>query len=333
MTKKAVALLSGGLDSTLAILAVLRQNIEVTAMKFVTPFDPEISDSSSHLRDPYPLAERFGFDVEVRRLGTEFLEMVRNPKHGYGKNMNPCIDCRILMLKQAKKIMQDTGADFIVTGEVLGQRPMSQKRDMLYHIDKEAGVVGSVLRPLSARLLRATIPEEKSVVNRELLYAFNGRSRKPQMFLAKEFGLQDYPKPAGGCLLTEPIFANRLKDLLKYSHAPELRDIDLLKTGRHFRLSPACKMVVGRDEGENELIQSLAGEDDCLLHVEEWGSPMTLISGEIADERIRIAASICARYSDAKQLSSVDVRIVRKGQSERICVQPASEECIRACRI
>ena len=333
MTKKAVALLSGGLDSTLAILAVLRQDIEVTAMKFVTPFDPEISDASSHLRDPYPLAERFGFDIEVRRLGTEFLDMVRNPKHGYGKNMNPCIDCRILMLKQAKKIMQDTGADFIVTGEVLGQRPMSQKRDMLYHIDKEAGVVGSVLRPLSARLLRATIPEEEMIVNRELLYAFNGRSRKPQMALAKEFGLEDYPKPAGGCLLTEPIFANRLKDLLKHSHVPELREIELLKTGRHFRLSPLCKIIVGRDEGENELIQSLAAKGDCLLHADDCGSPIALITGAISDERIRIAASICARYSDAKHLSSIDVCIVRDGQSECISVQPASEENILACRI
>ena len=330
---KAVALLSGGLDSTLAILAVLRQDIEVTAMKFLTPFDPEISDASSHLRDPYPLAERFGFDVEVRRLGTEFLDMVRNPKHGYGKNMNPCIDCRILMLKQAKKIMQDTGADFIVTGEVLGQRPMSQKKDMLYHIDKEAGVVGSVLRPLSTRLLRATIPEEKMLVNRELFYAFNGRSRKPQMALAKEFGLQDYPKPAGGCLLTEPIFSHRLKDLLKYNQAPALRDIDLLRTGRHFRVSPLCKIIVGRDERENEFIQSLATEGDCLLQVEEWGSPITLISGEITDERIRIAASICARYSDAKQLPSVDVCIVRDGQSRCLSVQTASEECIQACRI
>jgi len=333
MTKKAVALLSGGLDSTLAILAVLKQDIEVTALKFFTPFDPEISDVSSHLRDPYPLAERFGFAVEVRRLGAEFLEMVRNPKHGYGKNMNPCIDCRILMLKEARKMAQDTGADFIVTGEVLGQRPMSQKRDMLYHIDKEAGVVGSVLRPLSAGLLRPTIPEEEKIVNRELLYAFNGRSRKPQMALAEEFGLKDYPKPAGGCLLTEPVFSHRLKDLLKYDQAPALRDIDLLRTGRHFRLSPRCKIIVGRDERENELIQSLSFGDDCLLHVEEWGGPMTLMSGEVTAERIKIAASICARYSDAKKLSSADVRIVRNGKSECITVQPESEEGIRDYRI
>jgi len=330
---KAVALLSGGLDSTLAILAVLRQDIKVTAIKFLTPFDPEISDASSHLRDPYPLAQRFGFDVEVRGLGTEFLDMVKNPKHGYGKNMNPCIDCRILMLKHAKKVMQDKGADFIVTGEVLGQRPMSQKRDMLYHIDKEAGVVGMVLRPLSARLLRNTIAEEKMIVNRALLHALNGRSRKPQMTLAREFGLQDYPKPAGGCLLTEPLFAHRLADLLKHSSSPALRDIDLLRTGRHFRVSPLCKIIVGRDERENDLIQSLSLWGDGLLHVEEWGSPMTVISGEITEERIRIAASICARYSDAKHLSLIDVRIEHMGRSECVSVQPASEECIRAYRI
>ena len=161
------------------------------------------------------MGKRFGFEVEIRRLGETFLDMAINPKHGYGKNMNPCIDCRILMLKQAKELMQKTGAEFIVTGEVLGQRPMSQKKDMLYHIDKEAGVVGSVLRPLCAKLLRITIPEEKGVVNRELLYAFNGRSRKPQMALAKEFGLEDYPLPAGGCRLTDPVFSSKLKDLLK----------------------------------------------------------------------------------------------------------------------
>ena len=165
---KAIALLSGGLDSSLAILAVLKQGIEVKAVQFVTPFDIEVSDISSALKDPHPLGKRFGFEVEIRRLGETFLDMAINPKHGYGKNMNPCIDCRILMLKQAKELMQKTGAEFIVTGEVLGQRPMSQKKDMLYHIDKEAGVVGSVLRPLCAKLLRITIPEEKGACKRRI---------------------------------------------------------------------------------------------------------------------------------------------------------------------
>lgn len=322
---KTIALLSGGLDSSLAILAVLKQGIEVKAVQFVTPFDIEVSDISSALKDPHPLGRRFGFDVEVRRLGDKFLDMAINPKHGYGKNMNPCIDCRILMLKEAKELMQKTGAEFIVTGEVLGQRPMSQKKDMLYHIDKEAGVVGSVLRPLCAKLLRITIPEEKGAVNRELLYAFNGRSRKPQMALAKEFGLEDYPLPAGGCRLTDPVFSAKLKDLLANNLSPAMKDIELLKIGRHFRLSPSCKIVVGRDESENELIQSLASRSDCLLKVEDCGSPTTLITGGITDERIRIAASICARYSDVKNLEAVDVSVNREGNNFVIRIIPADD--------
>jgi tRNA-uridine 2-sulfurtransferase len=322
---KAIALLSGGLDSTLAIFAVLRQGIEVMAVQFVTPFDIEVSDTSSALRNPYPLSKRFGFDVEVRSLGDKFLDMVKNPKHGYGKNMNPCIDCRILMLKQAKELMQNTGAEFIVTGEVLGQRPMSQKKDMLYHIDKEAGVVGSVLRPLCAKLLRLTIPEEKGTVNRELLYSFNGRSRKPQMALAAEFGLEDYPLPAGGCRLTDPVFSSKFKDLLKFNPAPAMKEIELLKIGRHFRLSPSCKIVVGRDESENDLIQSLASGSDCLLKVEDCGSPITLITGGITDERVRIAASICARYSDAKNRGPVDVSVNRDGNNFVIRTTPADD--------
>lgn len=322
---KAIALLSGGLDSTLAILAVLRQGIKVKAIRFLTPFDPDISDISSNLKDPYPLAQKFGFEVEIRRLGDTFLDMVKDPEHGYGKNMNPCIDCRILMLKQAKELMQKTGAEFIVTGEVLGQRPMSQKKDMLYHIDKEAGVVGSVLRPLCAKLLRVTISEEKGITNREMLYAFNGRSRKPQMALAKEFGLEDYPLPAGGCLLTDPVFSAKLKDLLANNPAAAMRDIDLLKIGRHFRLSPSCKIVVGRDESENELIQSLASKSDCLLKVEGCGSPITLITGGITDERVRIAASICARYSDAKNKGPVDVSVNMEGNNFVIRIIPADD--------
>jgi tRNA-uridine 2-sulfurtransferase len=322
---KAIALLSGGLDSTLAILAVIKQGIEVKAIQFVTPFDIEVSDISSALKDPYPLGGRFGFDVEVRRLGDKFLDMVKNPKHGYGKNMNPCIDCRILMLKEAKELMQKTGAEFIVTGEVLGQRPMSQKKDMLYHIDKEACVVGSVLRPLCAKLLRITIPEEKGIVNGELLYAFNGRSRKPQMALAKEFGLEDYPLPAGGCRLTDPVFSLKLKDFLKFNPSPAMKDIELMKVGRHFRLSPTCQIVVGRDESENELIQSLASKGDCLLKVEDCGSPTTLIIGGITDERVRIAASICARYSDAKNRGPVDVSVKMEGNNFIIRTIPADD--------
>ncbi len=227
------------------------------------------------------------------------MEIVKKPKFGYGKNMNPCIDCRILMLKAAKDFMEKTEADFIISGEVLGQRPMSQRKNILYLIDKEAGVTDYVLRPLSAKLLKITIPEIKGIINREMLFDFRGRSRKPQMTLAKDFGLTDYPAPAGGCLLTEPHYAHRLKDLLTYQPDPDLDDLSLLRIGRHFRFSPSCKIIVGRNKIENEKIWSLSAKG-CLLKVEGYGSPTTLIVGEITDETLKVAASLCARYSDAK---------------------------------
>src|SRR3990170_7211855 len=178
---RAIALLSGGLDSTLAILVLLRQGIDITAVTFLTHFGCDISDSSSCSRNPFPAAEKFGFEVKLSHLADKFIEIVKNPKHGHGKNMNPCIDCRILMLKEAKELMDMTGADFIITGEVIGQRPMSQRRDTLSLIDKEAVVSGIVVRPLSARLMEPTIAELKGIVDREQLYSFSGRSRKQQM--------------------------------------------------------------------------------------------------------------------------------------------------------
>jgi len=330
---RAVALLSGGLDSTLAILAVLRQGVEVNAIRFVTPFDCDVSDSSSDLNDPFRAARKFGFHIEINHLGNKFLEIVRNPPHGYGKNMNPCIDCRIIMLKEAKVYMDKIGADFIVTGEVLGQRPMSQRRDTFYLIDREAGVTDYVLRPLSANLLKITFPEMNGIIDRGMLYGFSGRSRKPQIALAKELGLIDYPAPAGGCLLTEPNYAHRLKDLLTFNPAPSIRDVKLLKIGRHFRFSPFCKIIIGRDKAENGIIESLSENDACQLKVEGYGSPITLVSGEITDEALRVAASLCARYSDAKNLREVEVSIFREGIRQSITVQVATEEILNEYRI
>ena len=330
---KAIALLSGGLDSTLAILTVLKQGIAVRAIKFLTPFDCAASEGASSLRDPFPLARKYGFDLEINDLGERFLDLVKNPKHGYGKNMNPCIDCRIFMLNEAKAVKNKTGADFIITGEVPGQRPMSQKRDMLYHIDKEAGVIDYVLRPLCAKLLRTTIPEQRRLVDRALLHDFSGRSRKPQMLLAKDFGLEDYPAPAGGCLLTEPNFARRLKELLAHNPSPSLKDIELLKIGRHFRFSHSCKIIVGRDKEENEKIESLSADSDCLLKVEDYGSPLAFISGEVTGEAVKAAASLCARYSGAKNLSGVEVSVMRERSRSTLKVLPAPDEILAALRI
>lgn len=332
MTHRAVALFSGGLDSTLAILAVLRQGVKVTALKFSTPFDHEISNTPSYSENLFLTAEKFGFDMRICEIPDQFLKMVKKPKFGYGKNMNPCIDCRILMLKAAKDFMGRIEADFIISGEVLGQRPMSQRKNILYLIDKEAGVTDYVLRPLSAKLLKITIPETKSIINREMLFDFRGRSRKPQMTLAKDFGLTDYPAPAGGCLLTEPHYAHRLKDLLTYQPDPDLDDLSLLRIGRHFRFSPSCKIIVGRNKIENEKIWYLSAKG-CLLKVEGYGSPTTLIVGEITDEALQVAASLCARYSDAKGIREAEVTVIRKGTISTLRTAPCAEEIIEALRI
>jgi hypothetical protein len=328
MSHKAIALFSGGLDSTLAVLAVMRQGIDVKPVRFLTPFDPDRSAKNNGV-----VAGGTGFDVAIHHLDETFLDIVKNPPHGHGKNMNPCIDCRILMLRNAREYMERNQADFIITGEVLGQRPMSQRKDMLYHIDREAGVSGYVVRPLSAKFLAITVPEAEGMIDREKLYGFSGRSRKPQMTLAKEFGLRDYAAPAGGCLLTEPNYAHRLKDLLANAPSPALKDIELLRLGRHFRFSPLCKIVVGRDEDENARIEALSDKGDCLLRVEGYGSPLTLIRGQINDEAILTAASICARYSDAKNIPCLTVTVYYEGGEIRVTASPAENETIEALRI
>jgi tRNA U34 2-thiouridine synthase MnmA/TrmU len=330
---KAVALYSGGLDSTLAILAMQKQGIEVTAITFLNHFGCDISDRSSCSNDPFAASVKFGFKVKLSHLSDNFLEIVRKPKHGHGKNMNPCVDCRILMLKEAKEFMHLIGADFIITGEVLGQRPMSQRRDCFPLVDREADVKGMVLRPLSARHLKKTIPEEKCQVNRDKLYGFTGRTRKPQMALANEFGLTEYPAPAGGCLLTDPIYSYRLRDLLAHNSNPDYKDINYLRFGRHFRLSPDCKIVVGRNHSENELIKSFAGKDAPMLRVLGHGSPFIIIIGNATDKAISIAASLCARYSDGKTLPEVTVLMTIVDEKVYLKACPASEEVIEKYRI
>ena len=330
---KAVALYSGGLDSTLAILVMLKQHIEVTALTFLNHFGCDISDRSSCSRDPFSAAEKFGFEVKLSHLSETFLEIVKHPKHGHGKNMNPCIDCRILMLRQAREFMNMAGADFIITGEVIGQRPMSQRKSLFPMIDKEAMVRGYVLRPLSAKLLDSTIPEQKGIVNRDSLYNFSGRSRKPQMALAADFDLTDYPSPAGGCLLTDPNYSLRLKELFTHNKETDFRDINLLRIGRHFRVSPECKIVVGRNQKENEIIRALSGTEDYILRVEGCGSPTTTVSGKATEKELNIAASLCARYSDAKNLSSINVTVLVNNKQYYLNVRSATNEILDIYRI
>jgi len=330
---KAVALYSGGLDSTLAILAVMKQGIEVKAVTFLNHFGCDITDKSSCSKNPFAAAEQFGFEVKLCHLSDKFINIVKNPKFGYGKNMNPCMDCRILMLREAKEFMNIVNADFIITGEVIGQRPMSQRRDALDIIDRETGLRGHILRPLSAKLLKPTIAEQKGLVNRELLYGFGGRTRKPQMALAAEFGLIDYPLPASGCLLTEPNYSYRLSESLAYDRDPSLDDLNLLRVGRHFRLSDTCKVIIGRDEGENNDLLVILGEKGLFLRVEDHAGPLTVIRGEANDELVRIAASLCARYSDGKHLPELHVKIWNKESSSVVVVTPADQIMIDQYKI
>jgi len=324
----AIALFSGGLDSALAILLILRQDIEVTALTFMTHFGCDLGDRSSCGSNPYPAAEKFGFDVKLMHLGQKFVDIVVNPRFGRGSEMNICVDCRILMLREARALMEMTNADFIITGEVMGQRPFSQVKDKLHLVEREAGLKGKLLRPLSARLLAPTEAELSGLVDRDRLEAIKGRSRKRQMELARELGLEDYPSPAGGCLLTDHGYSNRLRDLLAHSERLTFDDLNLLKVGRHFRLDPRTKVIVGRNQAENARISGLVKSHHYLLELPDVGSPLTILVGTPSDRNLRMAGAITARYTAARRLSSA--RVVSKrmsdGSAVGLSVQPAKDE-------
>jgi len=312
---KAVGLFSGGLDSILATKLMLEQSIEVFAVNFLIPFCTR-TRKVCELETKHA-AKELGVKLKVITLGKEYIELVKNPKHGYGKNMNPCIDCRIFMLKLAKQYMEEMDTSFIFTGEVLGERPMSQKLDTMRIIEKESGLDRRLLRPLSAKLLKPTIPELEGLVDRERLLAIQGRSRKPQIALAQKFDIKDYPGPAGGCRLTDPSFAKRIKDA--FQHAEDsLKDIELLKYGRHFRLPSGTKVVVGRDEKENKVILAMASQSSTLLEVRETPSPVTLLYKDRNEEDIKTAASICLRYSDSKGVEGKVYHWKKKDNIEKI---------------
>jgi tRNA U34 2-thiouridine synthase MnmA/TrmU len=322
---KAIALLSGGLDSTLAAKVVLDLGIELEALNFLTVFCTCTNRGETCLASQKAVST-LGIPLKVLNVSEEYLHVVKNPRHGYGSNMNPCIDCRIFMMKKAKAYMEEVGASFIVTGEVLGERPMSQRRDSMRLIEKEAGLDGLILRPLSAKLLPASIPEKEGWVDREKLLKIQGRSRKPQIQMADHFGIRDYPCPAGGCLLTDPGFARRIRDLIHHHSDFTLNDVHLLKVGRHFRLSPRLKLVVGRNEEENQKIQTFSGEKDVLLKLFRFPGPLSLLRGEAEEREIEQAAAITARYSKAKDLEKVEVICKKaKEDGDRSCLKKRSK--------
>jgi tRNA U34 2-thiouridine synthase MnmA/TrmU len=328
---RAIALLSGGLDSTLAVRLVLDQGIQVEALNFVTPF---CTCNRQGRCEAQHVGDQVGIPVRVIPLRDEFFEVLKHPRFGYGSGMNPCLDCRILMFSRAKQRMEEIGADFVFTGEVLGQRPMSQHRRAMGLIDRESGLEGRLLRPLSAKLLEPTIPEKEGIVDRDRLLAIEGRSRKEQMSLATEYGMADYPCPAGGCRLTDPGYARRIRDLVEQKPDFDLSDVNLLRVGRHFRLSSQTKAVVGRNEEENHRLLILAQQGDFLFEVTACGSPLTLLRGGMDEDSLRQAAALTARYSDAPG-SDVHVRYGPADATleEEIQAVPMEEPQLTALRI
>ncbi len=305
---RGLGLCSGGLDSTLAGLLLREQGIEVEWVAFETPFFSSAKARKASLATGIPLT--------VRAIFPDYIGMLRRPRAGYGKQMNPCMDCHALMFRLAGGILRAQGFDFLFSGEVLGQRPMSQTKPSLHYVEKHSGLKGYILRPLSAKLLPETLPEQSGQVDREKLLGISGRGRKDQIRLAETFGLTDYPAPAGGCLLTEKGFSRRLRDLFEHPGDCTEQEVHLLKFGRHFRLTPRAKLIVGRTEQDNESILAYRHrERDVVIDVRDHPGPVGLLPGGGDERSITLAAAICAGYSKAPKLSPVEV-VVKRPEGE-----------------
>jgi len=330
---KAVALISGGLDSLLAAKVIQQQGIHVEGINFFTGFCVEGHTHAIRKKDRAKpkrnnalwVAEQLGIKLHIVDIIEEYKDVVINPKHGYGANLNPCLDCKIFMVQKAKEWIEQKGFDFIITGEVIGQRPMSQRKDTMPVISHESGAEALLLRPLCAKNLEPTLPELEGWVDRERLYDFEGRTRKPQMALAAEFGFEDYAQPAGGCcFLTDKQYSVKLSDLwqARGERRYELDDIMLLKVGRHLRPRPNFKMIIGREDGENKFLHGYRKQYTHMVTTSHNG-PLVLIDGEAGAEDLELAARITARFSQGRDAGQVDVEIhPRDGDIHSVQVQP-----------
>ena len=325
---KALALFSGGLDSILATRLILNQGVDVEAINFANLFCTCKEENKGGAAEA---AEQLGVPLKIVNVGNDYLRVVRKPRHGYGKNMNPCVDCKIFMAKKAKKYAKEIGAAFIFTGEVLGERPMSQHFDALKIIEEESGLKGRLLRPLSAKLLPETTVERKGLVKRDKLLDIRGRSRKPQIKLAAEFNISRYPSPAGGCLLTCKEFANRLRDLFEHKKRCSMADAALLKVGRHFRLGEN-KIIVGRNEAENKVLTLKKNRSDYYFEVPDVGGPTTVLQGLKTKKAVKLAAALTAFYSDAKS-SRVTVNFGRETLNKTVTVPVPSRAEVESFRV
>ncbi len=323
--KKVVALLSGGLDSQLAIKMMQEQGFDVSAVAIKTPFcDFDCGRGCGfEIREK---ADDLNVNLKTVYLGDEYIEMLKHPKHGIGAGFNPCIDCRSMMFDAAKKHMEEIGAEFIISGEVLGQRPMSQHAPALRTIEKESDLVGKIVRPLSAALLPETDPEKDGLIKRENLGMIRGRTRRNQLDMAKKYGIENPPNAGGGCLLTEPQFGIKAKDLFSHTENPTINDIDLLKIGRHFRLDEQTKFIVGRNKDENEMIKAIALPGDILLEAKDFVGPVSILRGSNAKKHLKFASSVTLRYSDAPNNEQAIVSIKDNDLVEEITSESAEEE-------
>ena len=315
---RGLCLLSGGLDSQLAICLLRDQGLHVEAVVFASPF--------FKIEAAKRAAANLKVTLHVVSFTDDILGLVSHPPNGFGGGMNPCIDCHALMIRRAGELMAEKGFDFVATGEVLNQRPMSQNRRSLGIVERDAALNGRLLRPLSALLLEPTVPEREGVVDRARLLGLNGRSRKPQMELAAKFGMVEYPSPAGGCLLTEKGFCRKLADVKSKEGLGDERLVWLLLHGRHFRLPGGAKCIAGRDVRDNAALKGARREGDVLLHTVDVPGPTVLIPLGAAEEDVALAAQLCASYGDHGGRSAVTVCIRRGQQGEERIVEPLPKE-------
>jgi tRNA U34 2-thiouridine synthase MnmA/TrmU len=323
---RALGLCSGGLDSILSAIVLRNQGISVAWISFETPF---FSSENARLS-----AARLRIPLTVRNITGPYLEMLRDPPCGYGQHMNPCMDCHALMFRLAGEVMKEMGMDFLFSGEVLGQRPMSQTRSSLRYVEKHSGCREVIVRPLSAKLLEETLPEKKGLVDRSLLLGLSGRSRKPQIQLARTWGIADFPAPAGGCLLTESVYSNRLKDLFDHGADCTENALHLLKHGRHIRLNGQVKIIVGRTLQDN--IAILDRHDplrDMIIKTTHIPGPVVLIPLGAGNDEIRQAASICAAYSKAPENTQMAVELISPGDVTTLWIARLRPEFIQPMMI
>lgn len=309
----------------LAVKVLQEQGIDVLGLSFSTPFFGADRARAA--------ADVLGIELHIMDITEEHLRMVKNPPHGYGRNMNPCIDCHAMMFRYAGKLMEEAGGRFLFSGEVLGERPMSQNRQALVTVARSSGYGEYILRPLSALLLPVTMPEEKGWVKRELLLDLRGRSRKRQIELAAKYGFTEYPTPAGGCLLTDPGFSARLRELKERDGGFSAREVEFLKVGRHFRLPGGAKLVVGRKHAENERLLEMARAGDAVLKTAGHPGPICIVIGGGSEGDIETAASICLRYSDAPKEEEACVE-VRTGEAlSRLRARPCAHAVAESLRV